>query len=343
MPWAWSYGRSPRQGGALGNSGPEVLPGRVESASYIAFRRNRSLPNRFTEHSGVRVTQCESWSDFIEAIRIVWGKPGGTRIYRGHSNPHWKLSSMWERQRAKSHDVIRRFNLNIDSREAFNLDVSEDNPYLVNFKRLVSTMPNMPDHTNWNNLDWWGFGRHFGLHTPLLDWSKSPFIAAFWAFSGRVFSETTPSETFMYSPMTSKDPVVVWELACSQEIGETGVFGVIDNVKYELHRQRAQIGVFTLLNHREFTDLESYLASKEYGNRKMSWRLERYEIPCSSKEEAALSLSDLNRMNINYATVFPDSEGAALQANFASHWFEMETNLGPREKPSWDSPPLSRL
>ena len=117
------------------------------------------------------------------------------------------------------------------------------------------------------------------------------------------------------------------------ELAVPGEFGTINNVRYELHRQRAQSGEFTLLFHDNYTDLESYLSSGDYG-----WCLERYEIPCASVKDASIALSDLDRMNINYGTVYPDPGGAAKQANLHQYWFEM-MRLASDESPSWDSRP----
>ena len=297
------------------------------------------FPYRYTEDSGVRVTQCASWDEFIQALRVTSNKPLVQRAYRGHANPSWKLSSAWERlidHHKHERKVIGDWP-GFSPKELYGLNVGEEQPddnWLISFKKLVSTMPEMPDHTHWRKVDWWTFGRHFGLNTPLLDWSKSPFIAAFWAFTGRLLSENIQPEitTIKYYNMSSTKPVVVWEILACRELASQE-FRFIDNVKYELHRQRAQSGLFSLLHDDEFTDLESYLTSRNLG-----CCLERYEIPCASVKDASIALSDLDRMNINYGTVFPDPEGAARQANLQQYWFEM-MRLASDEEPSWDSPP----
>ena len=319
-------------------SPPKTARGRI-CLGPLGLPRLVELPYRYTEDSGVRVTQCESWDDFIQALRVTNNKPLAQRAYRGHADPCWKLSSAWERL-IDHHKHERRIIGDwpgFSPQELYELNISDkqaDDNWLISFKQLVSTMPQMPDHTHWTKEDWWAFGRHFGLNTPLLDWSRSPFIVAFWAFIGRVFSENIQPETkpLAFYSLQSTKPVVIWELSLLEGLAVPGEFGAINNVRYELHRQRAQSGVFTLLHHDKYTDLESYLSWKGYGK-----CLERYEIPCSSVKDVSIVLSDLDRMNINYGTVFPDPEGAARQANLQQYWFEM-MRLASDESPSWDSP-----
>lgn len=303
------------------------------------------MPHRYTRPSGVRVTRCDTWDEFIRALRVIKGKPEGQRIYRGHSDPDWQLSSTLERERDRFRPAS--ILLGLDMREELGLEGDQeqfDDTWSMSFKQLAATIPDMPEHLrddadfkkrreDSTKDDWWAFGRHFGLNTPLLDWSWSPFVAAFWAFSDRLFFEGFSNEvpSLLSYDLRDSRPVVVWELTCSGEIARPGKFGVVNNVRYELHRQRAQAGLFTHLNHRTFTDLESFFESESIGV-----FLERYEIKCSSVEDVSIALSDLHRMNIHFGTVFPDPFGAARQANLGRYWYEMEL-LASQEEPSWES------
>jgi hypothetical protein len=56
--------------------------------------------------------------------------------------------------------------------------------YLWAFKRAASGLRG-PNPAHLEPDQWWALGRHFGLITPLLDWSDSPYIAAFFALSER--------------------------------------------------------------------------------------------------------------------------------------------------------------
>ena len=294
------------------------------------------MPDRYTEDSGVRVTRCESWDEFVQALRVVRNKPDGWRIYRGHAEPHWKLSSTWERFLEYLYDHMD----NPRSRRILEPRRYEQfrDLWLTAFVDLTTTMPEIPTHVldsqNPPN-ERWAFGRHYGLKTPLLDWSRSPFIAAFWAFAERITSENPeleiPNPAIQIT--TSGLPVTVWELSCPRDLFEQGDFDFVDNARFELHRQRAQSGVFTRLEHEDHIDIESYLESRAIGS-----NLERYEIPCASEQDICVALSDLQRMNINYATLFPDPQGAAMQANI-SFILNLILDRASQENPSWDSPP----
>ena len=295
------------------------------------------MPYRYTEDSGVRVTQCKSWDDFIQALRPAVGKENATRIYRGQADPSWKLSSTWER-------YIKR--LKEERPDAMNRELFDDIGYenmrdfsLRIFMEHAVRMPNMPefllDGTESTIPDKWAFSRHYGLKTPYLDWSQSPFVAAFWAFADRVTSDNPHIlDGIPQLKITTSDrPVAVWELSCASDLFIEGEFEVINNARFELHRQRAQDGLFTKLEHYKYVDIQEYLESREMG-----WHLDRYEIPCSSENDICIAISDLDRMNINYATLFPDPHGAAMQANAGMYWFRCKL-LASKEEPSWDSPP----
>ena len=265
--------------------------------------------------SGAFEVKCKSWDDFIQKMRLFEAnRPSVGTFYRGHSNAAWKLSSAWERLR----DQYKKTNPRADARKIFGLykGNSEDDLFLSIFKEQIRGMPEIPMQMLKTKEDWWAFGRHFGLITPFLDWSQSPFIAVFFALQDRLFSNCNlPDDKPL---MNSKNPVVVWRLRLYKQLKRKGEFTHIHNARYEFHRQRIQLGSFTHLDHSTYTDLESYLESRQLGH-----SLFRYEIPCSSVEEVHLSLADLDRMNIHSGTVFPDPQGAATYANHAMYWFPL--------------------
>lgn len=266
------------------------------------------------------VVKCESWDDFIEALRFGPDRftPGIGKLFRGHADPDWKLSSAWERLR----DHYKEFRPGEDAREIFRMttDPFEDDQFLMIFKEQISRMPDIPTHALKTKADWWAFGRHFGLYTPLLDWSQSPYIAAFFAFTDRLFSKDTGPEVdpVQYDNIDAQKQLVVWDLTMTKSLVNLPDLDYRYASHYAFHRQTRQVGAFTCLIHDTFTDLESYLQSQDCGH-----LLTRYEIPCSSVDDAHIALADLDRMNIHYGTVFPDPHGAMLYANRSQYWFPM--------------------
>jgi hypothetical protein len=262
----------------------------------------------------VRIYRCDKWDNFIHEVQItryIPTEPDGKHfgygtIFRGHSNPSWKLSSKLERNLVIGEVTdaegkpIEHFNLRrANGREWYN-DLCAR--LLENFRRNAKGLPGVNINISDNEL--WALGRHHGLLTPLLDWTTSPYVAAFFA----LIDMYRKYELSRGAPLKLSGGVVhVWGLRLWQNLEVEGEFNIIDVRTSHATRQKMQCGLFTRLDHLHYIDIESYLKSRGLGH-----YLELYEIPFETAIEA---LRDLDLMNIKQSTLFPDLNGAAEQAN----------------------------
>ena len=120
----------------------------------------------------IKIINASTASRMFRALEQLAGK---FVVFRGHQNSKWRLSSTLNRhQRAPWHpntswavdEMLRRFLINLKL-------IGVDPPYRVNSPYR--------DDTRRGRLE---FGRHYGVPSPLIDFSRSPYIAAFFAFSG---------------------------------------------------------------------------------------------------------------------------------------------------------------
>jgi len=159
----------------------------------------------------------------------------------------------------------------------------------------------------------WTIGRHYNLLSPYLDWTRSPYIAAFFAFENiyNGFKYLQRS----YSTIPEIKLVHVWGYRIWDILPEEkdSNLEIIPTKNFHTSRARSQQGWFTKLLTAKYTDIESYLLS--IGK---AYYLERYEI---NTEAAMDALNDLTLMNINYLSLFPDSFGAALHSNINTSQF----------------------
>lgn len=135
-----------------------------------------------------------TWEEFqFELRKIKLDFPRSTILYRGHSDATWTIQSTLERSNIPDIDtwskyltMIGTFEDEITSFTGRDLQVPEYGEFIEKVKVLGQDMllRNFPAYPFLLYL------RHHGFPSPLVDWSMSPFIAAFFAF--RTISSTAP-------------------------------------------------------------------------------------------------------------------------------------------------------
>jgi hypothetical protein len=119
-----------------------------------------------------RLTAWSAFADFLEAqVFTNLGRAEHQFIWRGQRRTDWMLDSSLARLFTRLHYTDGP-ETTWERRSQEHLD---DFKYAARGRRGFNP-PNLLEN------EWWALGQHFGLATPLLDWTHSPFAAAYFAF-----------------------------------------------------------------------------------------------------------------------------------------------------------------
>lgn len=204
-------------------------------------------------------TDVSSWEEFEDQ----WPRPSGSGrhfplLFRGQSDSLWALSTSLERYGVQDYSFMDYFRL-----------MSRTRPQIETFTNNKWEIPSFEEVRNWTTnfshassgfpaSDYMMYLRHYGFPSPLLDWTESSKIAAYFAF--RSLSEPTSGRVSIY--VFSERPTV-------------GKIRSSDRADiYNVSRHAAR-------HHRHFLQQSSYTIcmnfSADESEAKREWRFAKHE------------------------------------------------------------------
>jgi len=274
---------------------------------------------------GVLTVTLKSWQDFYKVVEQF--QDYKDYVWRGQRCENWSLKSKFDRIFSNIEDEREEI-LNTHHKEFENA--------------IVGRRGNNP--TKLNDKEYWALGRHYGLSTPLMDWTLSPFVAAFFAFSEEGKAPISSKLMKKIEQELNNDTLdkLKKELEGNLQTENRVVYGLNKDIqrwhikyfKYEggksvaskkllvefpelildeNHRLLSQRGLFTIS--RAGQDIKKAVPERTlYGKKNKDDRIALVEIKIPNKERKEC-LKSLNLMNINYMSLFPDIYGATKFCN----------------------------
>lgn len=229
-------------------------------------------PSDYRSERGVR-----SWAQFKQNVL----KSSNRRyVFRGQ-NTTKRLRTTFHRSHRK--DFI----------PFINIDVPQLHGALANKTRRLFDLTNSVQ-----NAAFWSLVQHHGYPTPLLDWSFSPFVAAYFAFNRPIATGETKVRIFMFDKQAWSNDFIQMQKAAPA----APHFTILETLPLENERALPQQALSTLTN---IDDVEAYIAECEQLRSKRYLRV--FELPAN---ERVGILSELRLMGITSSSLFPGLDGA---------------------------------
>lgn len=236
--------------------------------------------------NGILKAHLKSFTDMFK-FSSFFHNGIGQYYFRGQSNANWNLETTLER-------FERQLNPFTDGTKDF---------LLKEFKRLIRGKGLLKEINATSDEDFFCLGQHYGLPTPMLDWTESFYISLFFAFADEIPIDVENIAVWAIQTSAS-DAMDDWNSSSesSLEIKFVDPFSDVNS------RLISQSGM--LLQKPSGVDLEDLISKYCRGN-SHSPVLAKLTMPAKERENV---INALFSMNINWATIYPGIEGAAKHA-----------------------------
>jgi hypothetical protein len=232
---------------------------------------------------GVQQIELSSWKHFMELVNDDF-LDYSTSVYRGHGDSTWKLEPTIDR--------VIKDPLSNERQELLN-----------NFKYAVRGRRGANPPQLKSDNDWWALGQHHGLCTPLLD-----FFAATKAI--QIESKYCTIWALSQYSIDENNIMIRANNHVERVNNHKPTVKIVRPLSDENARLVNQRGLFTRGPNNQ--DIESWIKTFHPGGGR---GIELYKVNVPNKDLNSC-LRYLNKMNINYSTLFPDISGAAAFCNY---------------------------
>jgi len=241
------------------------------------------MPSLPTETPSFPSEPISDWEGYKTYVSKTLGAVRGKFLFRGQRDETWELSTTFHRTfkdtPSHRHGELKK-------------------SLVKNFRKECEHYPEYRNQIE-DDIGCLALAQHHGLPTPLLDWTESPYMAAYFAFQEHLRNDGTPTKR-----------VAIWIIdtkATRFWSEDTGV-ELISPPAWHNERLRRQLGWFTYAKGTH-PNLEKYVVAMNPTAGENPLR--KVTLPASQAQRA---LSDLDLMGISARELFADLAGAARNA-----------------------------
>jgi hypothetical protein len=222
-----------------------------------------------------------SWEDFKRFVATLIRK-GNRSIFRGQSSNQYRLTTSFHRE--NRYDLLR-YNAEDCERLAQHVNATISRQYdrsnPIDFGALLS------------------LAQHHGFPTPLLDWSRSPYVAAYFSLSNRLRAESASVNHRIYV-----FDAAAWQKETVQASHFADPRPVITLREFPAHNNPRHLPQQSVHTYTNVEDIEAWIRLMEKNNH--ARYLTIIDIP---KAEREFAMRDLAYMGVTAASLFPGLDG----------------------------------
>ena len=261
---------------------------------------------KWAPKDGVLTVRCAGWPTFVQFVDKYKGEMKNY-AWRGQGRSEWALEP-----------TLDRVPKTINQRTS----IARRDALLAQF-RFASRGRRPLGAGDLSEHEWWALGQHYGLKTPLLDWTLSPFIAAFFAFAE---ANSSPGGSRAIFAISVKNIREKGEALLAAGRSREDIIRFINPLGDDNARLINQRGLFTQAP--RGMSVEQWVTQHFDGYPGKNWIMVKIELPDKARSSV---LRSLERMGISPLQLFPDLTGASRYCNLGLEIEDYVNDLNERD------------